>query len=158
MPARLLFGFGTINVTVSSPPYCEVYIDGSYIGKTPIKNYTITAGTHKLKIRKDSTWYDYEETFTLSAGGTFTRNLDALLSVIRRIHGHVLLFPNLDPISWAKVEFMGAVVYTDLLGWFDMRDPPMYSGPITASYGFKSETKWITSPITGGLHLVFILV
>lgn len=149
-------GSGTLNVNVDSPPYCTVYIDGNSIGHTPISNYSLAAGAHALRVSKDSTWVDYTESINVPGGGSITRNISFLPSNIRRIHGHVYDM-TMAPLFNAKVTLQSMSVYTDLTGWYDMRNPPMVSGPITATYSFWSDTLMITSPSSGGLHIDFLV-
>jgi len=147
---------GTLNVNVDSPYACSVYVDGSLIGTTPVVGKSVAAGSHQLRIGKDSTWADYTETINVPGGGAISRNISELSSNVRRIHGHVYNM-SMQPQPGASVTFQSAVVYADLLGWFDMQNPPQYSGPITARSGYLSDTLTITSPVSGGLHLVFMV-
>ncbi len=69
---------GTLNVS-STPSGANVYIDNAYIGTTPINNYTISAGTHILKLTL-SGYNDDITTITITAGSTHnvTRTLTSI--------------------------------------------------------------------------------
>lgn len=148
---------GTISID-SDPPYCDVFIDERNIGKTPIKDYTVAAGGHTIRVHKDSTWSDWGQSFSINPGESKNFGTVGLASTVRRIYGWVINLSTGAGIPAAKVEFYYTYVYTDLLGWFDWINPPEYSGPITASAsGYQSETQYITSPVSGGLRMVFLL-
>jgi len=66
-------GKAYINVN-STPTGADVYLNGSYIGKTPISNYELDPGTHTLLLVKEG-YEDYTETFTISEDETKTFNI-----------------------------------------------------------------------------------
>ncbi|ACS33301.1 PEGA domain-containing protein [Thermococcus gammatolerans] len=51
----------------SNPSEAEVYIDGTYIGVTPVGNYELQPGTYKVKLVKYG-YQNYTTTITLKAG------------------------------------------------------------------------------------------
>lgn len=57
---------GKLNLT-STPPGAGVYINGEYIGITPINNYSMAAGAYNLKLTL-SGYNDYTTTFTIKTG------------------------------------------------------------------------------------------
>jgi len=59
----------TGKLTVKSTPIgAEVYIDGKKAGATPLENYTVTAGTHEVKLIKDG-YQNFTKMITVKAGG-----------------------------------------------------------------------------------------
>ncbi len=58
----------TIN---SNPSGADVYLDGTKIGRTPLENYTVEAGSHVIKISKED-YEEYKEKITLDIGETRT--------------------------------------------------------------------------------------
>ena len=57
---------GALGVT-SVPPGASVYVDGTYMGKTPIDDLTITVGQHTLRVSLAG-YNDEVRTFTITAG------------------------------------------------------------------------------------------
>jgi hypothetical protein len=53
----------------SNPDGAKVYVDGKYIGDTPISNYKVSLGNHNIKVTKDG-YNDYSGTFSLSSSDT----------------------------------------------------------------------------------------
>ena len=39
---------GVAKLTINSRPWSDVYVDGSYAGKTPVADYPVVAGTHTI--------------------------------------------------------------------------------------------------------------
>jgi len=149
--------YGTISID-SEPVYCDVFIDDVNIGKTPIENYSIPSGGHTIRVHKDETWVDWGQSFVIGGGEHIDFGTVSLSSAIRRIYGWVIDLSTGKGIPGAKVEFMYDYVTTDLIGWYDWKDPPLASGPITASANnYYSETQYITSPTEGGLRVSFVL-
>ncbi len=66
--------FGYLSVD-SSPAGAKVYVDGSYIGDTPIENYKLSIGQHSLKITKQG-YQDYTTTIILNPGDSKTLNIE----------------------------------------------------------------------------------
>jgi len=56
------YGFLTV---YSSPSNAEVYIDGNYVGDTPLENYKLSTGEHIIKIKKEG-YQDYNKTITIN--------------------------------------------------------------------------------------------
>ena len=59
---------GYLNV-YSDPPLARVYLNGEYIGKTPIKNYKLLEGTYALKIVRPN-YREHKENITITPGET----------------------------------------------------------------------------------------
>ena len=57
-------GKGTIDI-FSNPPGARIYIDGEYIGKTPLENYEVSIGEHKILLVK-SGYSDYAKEINLT--------------------------------------------------------------------------------------------
>jgi len=57
---------GTLQV-FSSPSGAMVYIDGNYIGETPLTNYTLSPGNHEITIKKYG-YTEYMKTVTITIG------------------------------------------------------------------------------------------
>ena len=72
--------YGKIKVT-SSPSYAEVYLDGTYRGKTPITLSNVKVGKHTIKVTKKD-YYDYSE--TVQVRGNVTTPVFAPLQPIPR--------------------------------------------------------------------------
>ncbi len=60
--------FGHLTV-YSTPTNAEVYVDEDYIGKTPLKGYKLSTGTHTIKLVKDG-YEDYVKTVKINPGET----------------------------------------------------------------------------------------
>ncbi|WP_198362115.1 PEGA domain-containing protein [Thermococcus pacificus] len=60
------FGFLTV---YSDPSGAKVYVDGSYIGDTPIENYKLSTGEHTIKLVKEN-YADYVREITIELGKT----------------------------------------------------------------------------------------
>jgi len=56
---------GTVSIT-SIPDGAKVYIDGNFVGTTPLTGYILSIGEHNIKATKDG-YEDYNGTFTISA-------------------------------------------------------------------------------------------
>ncbi|MBO8183446.1 MAG: PEGA domain-containing protein [Archaeoglobus sp.] len=66
--------FGFLNV-YSNVQGASVYIDGSYVGKTPLKEYKISTGSHRIEVRPDNQDYNpYSETVVIEPTKTHTIN------------------------------------------------------------------------------------
>ncbi|ACS33484.1 DUF2341 domain-containing protein [Thermococcus gammatolerans] len=59
---------------VSSPAEAKVYIDGSYVGTTPIENHNLSSGEHSIKVEKEN-YEGYSITVTLKPGQKKTLNV-----------------------------------------------------------------------------------
>jgi len=68
--AKLTPAFGYLTIE-SSPAWAKVYVDGSYIGRTPIRDYKLSVGEHKIEIKKED-YRDYSTTVTIEPGKTAT--------------------------------------------------------------------------------------
>ncbi len=66
--ATLTPKFGYLTV-YSTPTNAGVYVDGDYVGKTPLKGYNLSTGTHTVKLVKDG-YEDYVKTVTINPGET----------------------------------------------------------------------------------------
>ncbi len=64
------FGYLTVK---SNPSGAKVYVDGSYIGNTPLENYKLSTGQHSLKVTKQG-YQDYTTTVTINPGKTTVVN------------------------------------------------------------------------------------
>ncbi|WP_461867042.1 PEGA domain-containing protein [Thermococcus sp.] len=60
--------FGYLSVT-SNPSGAKVYVDGGYIGETPIEDYKLYTGNHKIRLIKDG-YEDYTKTIAIHPGQT----------------------------------------------------------------------------------------
>ena len=69
---------GYLNVH-STPSLARVYINGEYIGKTPIKNYKLLEGTYTLEIALPN-YKEHKETVTIMPGETTDINV-TLISI-----------------------------------------------------------------------------
>ncbi len=68
--------FGYLMV-YSTPTNAEVYVDGDYVGKTPLKGYKLSTGTHTIKLVRDG-YEDYVKTVNINPGET--TKIEATLS------------------------------------------------------------------------------
>ena len=59
---------GYVSIT-SNVDNAEVYIDGKYVGHTPIENYKLSVGTHEIKVAKNG-YRDFIDTINIEAGKT----------------------------------------------------------------------------------------
>ncbi len=50
----------------STPPGAKVYVDGSYAGKTPLRDYKLSPGSHEIKMVKEG-YKEFTKTITLTA-------------------------------------------------------------------------------------------
>ncbi|GAB6102214.1 hypothetical protein JCM16138_14370 [Thermococcus atlanticus] len=71
--------FGYLSIT-SNPSGAEVYIDGSYIGTTPINDYKLSTGQHEVKLAKEG-YHEYLKIVTIQPSET--TGLNAELSMIK---------------------------------------------------------------------------
>ncbi|RLF79384.1 hypothetical protein DRN44_08975, partial [Thermococci archaeon] len=62
----------------STPASADVYIDGDYIGTTPIENYKLPVGPYSLKVTKVG-YNDYTSTVTIEAGKTEVVNVELVM-------------------------------------------------------------------------------
>jgi len=53
----------------STPSYAEVYVDGNYIGTTPIGDYKLSTGEHKIVVKKKG-YKEFSKTVTIGPGKT----------------------------------------------------------------------------------------
>lgn len=66
---KLRPNFGYINVTTSPEQGAKVYVDGKYIGESPIKTDKLASGTHTVRVMKEM-FKMKEQTFTVNDGQT----------------------------------------------------------------------------------------
>ncbi|QDA31598.1 PEGA domain-containing protein [Thermococcus indicus] len=66
------FGYLTI---YSSPSGAEVYLNGTYIGTTPVENHKLDVGTYEIEIKKES-YSQYTQKVTINPGETTTLNVN----------------------------------------------------------------------------------
>ena len=66
--ATLTPAFGYLSVD-SSPSGAKVYIDGSYVGDTPLKDYKLSTGEHEVKVVKDG-YEEFTKMVTINSGET----------------------------------------------------------------------------------------
>ena len=71
--------YGTLNIT-SSPEGARAYVDGRFVGYTPVR-YGTTSGTHEVRVESDD-YNSFETTVNLRGGET--REVDAGLRRVRR--------------------------------------------------------------------------
>jgi hypothetical protein len=65
---------GTCTATISSKPWAEVSIDGKPTGKiTPLVNYSIPCGKHRLTFKNTDLMIERNESVTLKAGQPFKK-------------------------------------------------------------------------------------
>ena len=64
--ATLEPAYGFLSVD-STPSDAEIYVDGSYVGTTPLEDYKLSPGEHEVKIKKDG-YKEYTKTVTITAG------------------------------------------------------------------------------------------
>ena len=63
-------GIGRISIS-SNPSNADVFIDGLNVGKTPVVEYKLTTGRHRIKIVKDG-YIDHEESASISANQLYS--------------------------------------------------------------------------------------
>jgi len=61
-------GPGLLDVNTS--PWAKVYIDGTYIGDTPIRGYSLPAGRHRIRLANPRLEQDTEANISIRAGET----------------------------------------------------------------------------------------
>ena len=71
---KLRPNFGYINVTTSPEQGAKVYVDGKYIGESPIKTDKLASGTHTVRVMKEMFKMN-EQTFTVNDGQTTNANV-----------------------------------------------------------------------------------
>ena len=71
---KLRPNFGYINVTTSPEQGAKVYVDGKYIGESPIKTDKLASGTHTVRVMKEM-YKMKEQTFTVNDGQTTNANI-----------------------------------------------------------------------------------
>ncbi|MFL5308591.1 MAG: hypothetical protein ACJ8F1_25485, partial [Polyangia bacterium] len=60
------------SITVNSVPWSEVWIDGKNTTQhTPLVDYKVTCGKHKLSFKRTDMQIDHTENITVRAGGKF---------------------------------------------------------------------------------------
>ncbi|MBQ8760734.1 MAG: PEGA domain-containing protein [Bacteroidales bacterium] len=67
--------FGYINVTTSPEQGAKVFVDGEYIGVSPIKTDKLASGTHTVRVMKEM-YKMKEQAFTVSDGQTANASLN----------------------------------------------------------------------------------
>ncbi|NJF26148.1 PEGA domain-containing protein, partial [Thermococcus sp. Bubb.Bath] len=65
--------FGYLSLT-TEPSSAKVYIDGSYVGETPLDMYKLHTGSHTLKIIKEG-YQNYTKIVSITSGKTTTLNV-----------------------------------------------------------------------------------
>ncbi|NCG21465.1 MAG: protein kinase [Rhodobacterales bacterium] len=66
-------GPGKLTVTLSGGGWANVYIDGKKVSKTaPFKDFSLSAGTHKIKVENPALGIAHEQQVTVSSGGSTT--------------------------------------------------------------------------------------
>jgi len=78
LSATLTPKFGYLTV-YSSPSDAEVYVDGDYVGKTPLEDYKLSTGDHSVVVKKND-YQDYRTTVTIEPGKT--TKVEATLSEV----------------------------------------------------------------------------
>ena len=71
---KLRPAYGYINVTTSPEQGAKVYVDGKYIGESPIKTAKLASGTHTVRVMKDM-FKMKEQSFTVTDGQTTNANI-----------------------------------------------------------------------------------
>ncbi|WP_099211176.1 protein kinase domain-containing protein [Thermococcus henrietii] len=69
---------GYVTVT-STPEDAKVYIDGRYVGMTPLENYSIPSGTHEIILRK-SGYKEYTKKVLITAGEGVTLSVALVMA------------------------------------------------------------------------------
>ncbi|MBN1897828.1 MAG: PEGA domain-containing protein [Spirochaetes bacterium] len=65
----ILSGKGVGSVSVNSTPHdAKVYIDGTYVGDTPLTEFKVASGSHEIKVVKGG-YFDSETTMTVGENG-----------------------------------------------------------------------------------------
>jgi hypothetical protein len=63
---------GDCTITIGSRPWSEVWIDGKNTSKhTPVADYKVPCGKHKLTFKRGDLQIDHSETITVHAGEKF---------------------------------------------------------------------------------------
>jgi hypothetical protein len=55
----------------STPPGAEVYVDGDFVGTTPIAEHSLPAGKHEIELRKKG-FAPWKRQLSVSAGARAT--------------------------------------------------------------------------------------
>ncbi|MBR3852469.1 MAG: PEGA domain-containing protein [Fibrobacter sp.] len=71
---KLRPNFGYINVSTSPEQGAKVFVDGDYLGVSPIKTDKLASGTHTVRVMKDM-YKMKEQSFTVTDGQTTNANL-----------------------------------------------------------------------------------
>ena len=71
---KLRPNFGYINVSTSPEQGAKVFVDGDYLGVSPIKTDKLASGTHTVRVMKDM-FKMKEQSFTVTDGQTTNANL-----------------------------------------------------------------------------------
>ena len=72
---KLRPNFGYINVTTSPESGAKVYVDGEYLGLSPIKTDKLKSGSHAVRVMKDM-FKMTEKSFTVTDGQTTNANIN----------------------------------------------------------------------------------
>jgi hypothetical protein len=65
---------GTCSATISSKPWAEVSVDGKPTGKiTPLVNYTLPCGKHRITFKNADLMIERNESITLKSGQPFKK-------------------------------------------------------------------------------------
>jgi hypothetical protein len=61
-------GAGAGTLLVNTDPWCNVYLDGDLLGPTPIVDFEVRSGTHRLTLRNEALGLDVTETIVVRDG------------------------------------------------------------------------------------------
>jgi len=76
-------------ISVDSNVYgADVYVDGAYIGKTPIADYPITSGSHTISVEKEG-YESYTEYVNVNSGETYN-----IYATLTKSYGYLNVYSN----------------------------------------------------------------
>ena len=101
--------FGYINITTAPEQGAKVFVDGEYLGVSPIKTDKLKCGTHTVRVMKDM-FKMKEETFTVTDGMT----TDALLNMAANFV-NVTINTDTDSDIYVDDEYKGTGKWTGRL-------------------------------------------
>ncbi len=154
----LVSDMGVLDV-MSVPDSADLYINGSYIGKTPQKNLTIARGAHQILLRKEG-YADHSEAITIIPGLPAVKNISlaqqkALLLIRTEPAGAKILISGTDyGMSPFVSDSFNAGTYTITLSK-DNYNP--LTTQVTLLPGDKKELVFNLTPITVAVEQVPVL-
>ena len=106
---KLRPNFGYINVTTSPEQGAKVYVDGKYIGESPIKTDKLVSGTHTVRAMKDM-FKMKEQSFVVNDGQTTNATLNMSANFV-----NVTLNTDADADIYVDEEYKGKGRWTGRL-------------------------------------------